>query len=154
MQSRLLIKFLFLIVFSIPIILKAQDIQIKKSNYFDEITKEERRIIVNKGTERAWSGIYVNSFEKGLYVCKACNNPLFSSSSKFSSNCGWPSFDDEIKDAIIRIPDYSLGMRRVEICCSNCKGHLGHVFQGENLTVKNTRHCVNSLSIRFISRSQ
>jgi methionine-R-sulfoxide reductase len=154
MKSRLLLKFLFVIALTSPVILIGQGIQVKKNNFFDEITNEERRIIVNKGTELAWSGIYVNSFENGLYICKACNNPLFNSSSKFSSNCGWPSFDEEIKGAITRIPDYSLSMRRVEICCSNCMGHLGHVFEGENLTAKNTRHCVNSLSIRFISKKQ
>ena len=135
-----------------PTILIAQESKIKTSNYFDDISNEERKIIVYKGTEKAWSGLYISSFEKGLYVCKACNNPLFNSDSKFRSNCGWPSFDDEIDGAIIRISDYSLGMNRVEICCSNCKGHLGHVFKGEKLTEKDTRHCVNSLSIRFVSK--
>ena len=137
-----------------PILVIAQESKIKTSNYFDEISQEERRILVYKGTEKAWSGIYVTNFHEGLYVCKACNNPLFNSTSKFRSNCGWPSFDDEIEDAITRIPDYSFGMNRVEICCSNCKGHLGHVFEGENLTEKNTRHCVNSLSIRFIAHKE
>ena len=84
-------------------------------------------------------------------MCKACNNPLYKSESKFKSNCGWPSFDAEIPKAIIRIPDYSYNMYRIEICCSNCKGHLGHVFEGEMLTKNNIRHCVNSLSIRFIA---
>jgi len=129
-------RIFFLIVFLVPIFIIAQDNKVKESGYFNEISKEERRILVHKGTEKAWSGIYVANFEKGLYVCKACNNPLFNSSSKFKSNCGWPSFDDEIKDAIIRILDYSIGMNRVEICCSNCKGHLGHVFERENLTEK------------------
>ena len=139
-------------LFVIPIVLIAQDSHVKTSNYFDEISQKEREVIVNKGTEKAWSGVYVSYFEKGLYVCRACNNPLFNSSSKFRSNCGWPSFDDEIESAIIKVPDYSFGISRVEICCSNCKGHLGHVFEGENLTEKDTRHCVNSLSIRFISQ--
>ena len=85
-------------------------------------------------------------------MCKACNNPLFNSDSKFKSNCGWPSFDDEIDKAIIRKQDYSLGMKRIEICCSNCEGHLGHIFEGEGLTDKNIRHCVNSLSILFIPK--
>ena len=124
--------------------------KVKSNNYFENLTSEEKRIIVNKGTERAGIGIYVNHFEKGVYICKACNNPLYKSDSKFKSNCGWPSFDDEIKDAVIRSPDYSFGMQRIEICCSNCKGHLGHVFEGEKLTEKNIRHCVNSLSIKFV----
>ena len=139
-----------IIFFFVPIIVFTQDNKIKKTNFFDELSNEESRILIYKGTEKAWSGSYVTKFDQGLYICKACNNPLFNSSSKFRSNCGWPSFDDEIEDAIIRVPDYSLGMNRVEICCANCKGHLGHVFEGENFTEKNTRHCVNSLSIRFI----
>lgn len=137
-----------LLCFSIVSLISAQEIKTK--NYFDDLSIKERKVIVEKGTEQAWTGEYNKFFEKGLYVCRACNNPLYNSNSKFRSNCGWPSFDDEIKGAVIRIPDYSLGMKRVEICCSNCKGHLGHVFEGERLTEKNIRHCVNSVSIRFI----
>jgi peptide-methionine (R)-S-oxide reductase len=139
-----------LLCFSIVSLISAQEIKTK--NYFDDLSIKERKVIVEKGTEKAWTGEYNKFFEKGLYVCKACNNPLYNSNSKFRSNCGWPSFDDEIKGAVIRIPDYSLGMKRVEICCSNCKGHLGHVFEGERLTEKNLRHCVNSVSIRFIAK--
>ena len=139
-----------LLCFSIVSLISAQEIKTK--NYFDDLSIKERKVIVEKGTERAWTGEYNKFFERGLYVCKACNNPLYNSNSKFRSNCGWPSFDDEIKGAVIRIPDYSLGMKRVEICCSNCKGHLGHVFEGERLTEKNLRHCVNSVSIRFIAK--
>lgn len=139
-----------LLCFSIVSLISAQEIKTK--NYFDDLSIKERKVIVEKGTEKAWTGEYNKFFEKGLYVCKACNNPLYNSNSKFRSNCGWPSFDDEIKGAVIRIPDYSLGMKRVEICCSNCKGHLGHVFEGERLTEKNIRHCVNSVSIRFIAK--
>ena len=135
---------------SIISLISAQEIKTK--NYFDDLSIKERKVIVEKGTEQAWTGEYNKFFEKGLYVCRACNNPLYNSNSKFRSNCGWPSFDDEIKGAVIRIPDYSLGMKRVEICCSNCKGHLGHVFEGERLTEKNLRHCVNSVSIRFIAK--
>ncbi len=135
-----------------PFGLIAQEKVIKSSNYFDDLTLEEREIIVKKGTERAWSGIYLSNTDNGIYVCKACNNPLFNSDSKFKSNCGWPSFDDEIDKAIIRKQDYSLGMKRIEICCSNCDGHLGHIFEGEGLTDKNIRHCVNSLSILFIPK--
>jgi len=137
-----------LLCFSIVSLVSAQEIKTK--NYFDDLSIKERKVIVEKGTEQAWTGEYNKFFEKGLYVCRACNNPLYNSSSKFRSNCGWPSFDDEIKGAVIRIPDFSLGMKRVEICCSNCKGHLGHVFEGERLTEKNIRHCVNSVSLRFI----
>ena len=135
-----------------PFSLIAQEKEIKSDNYFDDLTLEEREIIVKKGTEIAWSGNYLANTDKGMYVCKACNNPLFNSDSKFKSNCGWPSFDDEIDKAIIRKKDYSLGIKRVEICCSNCDGHLGHIFEGEGLTDKNIRHCVNSLSILFIPK--
>ena len=142
------ILFFYLILF--PLCVFAQNIEIKTSNYFDMLTNNERRIIVNKGTEPSWSGKYIDNFKQGIYLCKACNNPLYNSNSKFQSNCGWPSFDDEIEGAIMRKIDSSFGMIRVEICCSNCKGHLGHVFEGEKLTEKNTRHCVNSISINFI----
>ena len=137
-----------------PIILFAQNNRIKDKDFFKELTKEEIRIIVNRGTERAFSGIYNNFYKEGIYACKACNNPLFTSKSKFKSNCGWPSFDDEIRDALIRKEDNSYGMIRVEICCANCKGHLGHVFEGEDLTEKNIRHCVNSISLKFIKDDQ
>jgi peptide-methionine (R)-S-oxide reductase len=142
--------FLFLIL---PVYLVAQDNTVKDRDFFDALTKAEREIIVNRGTERAFSGDYVDLYEAGLYVCKACNNPLFESESKFKSNCGWPSFDDEINNSLIRIQDNSYSMQRVEICCANCKGHLGHVFEGEELTKKNLRHCVNSISIKFISKN-
>ena len=148
-----MIKNLLHILFFLPFTLFSQEKGIKTANYFEDLTLEERQIIVEKGTERAWSGDYLANTNNGLYVCKACNNPLFNSDSKFKSNCGWPSFDDEIDEAIIRKKDYSLGMNRVEICCSNCKGHLGHIFEGEGLTDKNIRHCVNSLSILFISKN-
>ena len=128
----------------------ALDNTVKNRDYFDALTKKEREVIVDRGTERAFSGNYVDLFKAGLYVCKACNNPLFESDSKFKSNCGWPSFDDEIENAILKIPDYSMGLKRIEICCSNCSGHLGHIFEGEGYTQKNIRHCVNSLSIIFV----
>ena len=147
-----MIKNLLHILFFLPFTLFSQEKGIKTANYFEDLTLEERQIIVEKGTERAWSGDYLANTNNGLYVCKACNNPLFNSDSKFKSNCGWPSFDDEIDKAIIRKQDYSLGMKRIEICCSNCEGHLGHIFEGEGLTDKNIRHCVNSLSILFIPK--
>ena len=122
--------------------------------YLKKLTPEEIEVIVNKGTERPYSGKYNDFYKEGLYVCKACDNPLFYSDDKFNSNCGWPSFDDEIKGSIKRIPDYSLGRVRTEIICSNCNGHLGHVFEGENFTEKNIRHCVNSISIKFIENEK
>ena len=129
----------------------SQNHHIKTKDFFSDLNFKERNVIVNKGTERPFSGIYNDFFEQGLYVCKACNNPLFTSEYKFVSNCGWPSFDNEIPKSIIRIADNSYNMIRIEIVCANCKGHLGHVFEGEKLTKRNTRHCVNSISIKFIS---
>ena len=124
-----------------------------ENKYFKNLTNEERDIIANKGTEAPFSGEYNDHFEKGYFVCRACNNKLYESKTKFDSGCGWPSFDDEVPGAIVRYEDNSLGRQRTEICCSKCDGHLGHVFQGEKITPKDTRHCVNSLSIRFISSS-
>ena len=124
-----------------------------ENKYLKNLTNEERDIIANKGTEAPFSGEYNDHFEQGYFVCRACNNKLYESKSKFDSGCGWPSFDDEVTGAIVRYEDNSLGRQRTEICCSKCDGHLGHVFQGEKITPKDTRHCVNSLSIRFISSS-
>ena len=120
-----------------------------KKEFTINLTPEELEILANKGTEPPFTGEYNDFCEKGIFVCRACNNPLYKSSSKFNSGCGWPSFDDEIQGAIVRYDDFSLGRRRIEICCAKCDGHLGHVFYGEHMTSKNTRHCVNSLSIRF-----
>ena len=124
-----------------------------ENKYFKNLTQAEREILANKGTEAPFSGEYNNHFEKGYFDCRACNNKLYESKTKFDSGCGWPSFDDEIPGAIVRYEDNSLGRQRTEICCSKCDGHLGHVFHGEKITPKDTRHCVNSLSIRFIASS-
>ena len=117
-------------------------------NEWNKLTPEESRIIVDKGTEMPFSGQYLNEKRKGYFACRRCNSKLYNSKDKFDSGCGWPSFDDEIKGAIERIPDKD-GLR-TEIVCNNCKAHLGHVFLGEKLTEKDTRHCVNSLSIKFV----
>lgn len=120
------------------------------SQNWNTLTKEEEYVIAQKGTERAFTGEYWNHKAVGTFICRRCNTPLYKSSDKFDSGCGWPSFDDEIPGAVIRHTDNSFGMKRVEIVCANCGGHLGHVFEGERFTAKNTRHCVNSLSIRFM----
>ncbi len=117
---------------------------------YNSLTSEEKKIIEDKGTEAPFTGEYDNFYENGTFICLRCNAPLFSSKTKFDAKCGWPAFDENFPNAIKRLPD-SDG-QRIEIQCANCKAHLGHVFEGEHYTFKNTRHCVNSLSIRFIPK--
>lgn len=117
---------------------------------FNKLTPEEEKIMMDKQTEPPFSGEYDDFYKEGIYVCKRCNNPLYTSSAKFKSGCGWPSFDDEISGSVERLIDAD--GTRTEIICARCGGHLGHVFEGEGFTDKDTRHCVNSLSIKFFPK--
>ncbi len=122
----------------------------KQKSTLNPLTPEEQRVILHKGTEYPFTGEFNDFNENGTFICKQCDAPLYRSTDKFSAGCGWPSFDDEIEGAVTRIPDAD--GRRTEIVCTQCGGHLGHVFEGEEITPKNTRHCVNSISLKFIKK--
>lgn len=117
---------------------------------YNPLTMDEKWVIEQKGTERPFTGEYDDFYEDGVYLCRRCNAELYRSADKFDARCGWPAFDQEIDGAVTRLPDPD--GRRIEIECAKCGGHLGHVFTGERLTQTNTRHCVNSVSMKFVSK--
>lgn len=148
-QIKISINFVKLFICNLALITYTIHLINKTTMPYNKLTPQEEYIILNKGTEAPFTGEYTKLKSAGTYLCRQCNTPLYTSETKFDSHCGWPSFDDEIAGAVTRVPDKD--GRRTEIVCANCNGHLGHVFEGEKFTQKNTRHCVNSLSMLFVA---
>ena len=116
---------------------------------YNPLTAEEKYIIEHKGTERPFTGEYDDFYESGSYICRKCNAELYRSADKFDAHCGWPAFDKEVPGAVKHLPDPD--GHRIEVECANCGGHLGHVFMGEGFTPTNARHCINSISMKFVA---